>query len=203
LGRLKELKAMKMFTDSKTTSTEEGLTMMDCRSFAKELPDLVLTPGAMPSLGAVAHLRICPPCAEEYVGLQKTFGLLDEWRVPEPTAYFDQKMAVRLREEQSAPRMNWFERLETRLRLNTGRNFRPVMAGALALALMVGGSYAGLSGAFQHTSATQASAAVNDLQILDKNEQAFKELDELQQDETSAPAAQQDVRTGSMDQPAS
>ncbi len=195
---------MKMFMDNKTSTTEEGLTMMDCNSFAKELPDLVLTPGALPSVGAVAHLRICPPCAEEYVELQKTFGLLDEWRVPEPTAYFDQKMAVRLREEQAAPRMNWFERLQTRLTLNTGRNFRPAMAGALALALMVGGgSYAGLSGAFQHASATQASAAVNDLQILDKNEQAFQELDELQQDEMSAPAAQQDVHAGSMDQPAS
>jgi hypothetical protein len=195
---------MMIFTDNNATSREEGLIMMDCTSFAKELPDLVLTPGATPSIGAVAHLRICPPCAEEYIGLQNTFGLLDEWLIPEPTAYFDQKMAVRLREEQAAPRMNWFERLEARLTLNTGRNFRPAMAAALALALLVGGgSYAELNGAFEHTFATQASATVNDLQILDKNEQAFQVLDELQQDETSAPAIQPDGRTGSTDQPAS
>lgn len=195
---------MKLFVNAKTSNTDEDAIMMDCNGFAKELPDLVLTPGAKPSVAAVAHLRTCPPCTDEYVGLQKTFGLLDEWLVPEPTAYFDQKLAVRLREEQAAPRMNWMERLTTRLQLNTGRNFRPAMAGALALALVVGGgSYAGLNGAFEHGSTTQASATVNDLQILDKNEQAFHVMDELQQDETATPSAQQDGQTGSADQPAS
>ena len=187
----------------KIKSSEKDTTMMDCKSFAKELPDLVLTPGARPGLAAVAHLRACPPCAEEYVALQKTFGLLDSWRVLEPTAYFDQKMAVRLREEQAAPRMNWFERLETRLQLNTGRSFRPAMAGALALALILGGgSYAGISGVFQQSSATHASATVNDLEILDHNEQAFQVMDELQQDESNAPN-QQDRQGDTTAQPAS
>lgn len=178
--------------------------MMDCNSFSKELPDLVLTPGARPSLAAVAHLRICPPCAEEYLGFQKTFGLLDSWQVAETSPYFDQKLAVRLREEQAAPPMGWFERIQARLLFNTGRNFRPALAGALALALVVGGgSYAGVSGAFQQGSATQASAAVNDLQILDKNQQAFQVMDELQQDENSAPAANPVVENGANTQPAS
>ena len=178
--------------------------MMDCRSFSKELPDLVLTPGARPSPAALAHLRTCPPCAEEYVGFQKTFSLLDSWQVAEPSPYFDQKLAVRLREEQAAPRMGWLERMQTRLLLNTGRNFRPAMAGALALALVVGGgSYAGVNGVFQHGSTTQASAAVNDLQILDRNEQAFQVMDELQQDENSAPAVEQGVGNDAGAQPAS
>jgi hypothetical protein len=34
---------------------------------------------------------------------------------------------------------------------------------------------------------TQPSAAVNDLQILDRNEQAFQQLDELQQEDVAAP----------------
>ena len=178
--------------------------MMDCNSFSNELPDLVLTPGARPSPAAVAHLRTCPPCAEEYVGLQKTFGLLDTWQVGEPSAFFDQKLAVRLREEQAAPRMGFLERWQTRLMFNTGRNFRPAMAGALALALVVGGgSYAGLSGALQHGSPTQASATVNDLQILDHNEQAFQVMDELQQDENSAPATDQGLQNDAPSQPAS
>jgi hypothetical protein len=83
------------------------------------------------------------------------------------------------------------------LLLNTGRNFRPVMVGALALVLMVsGGGIAGING-FQPWNAPvatpQASATVNDLQILDRNEQAFQQLDELQQDETAAP---QDTNDG-------
>ena len=157
---------------------------MDCKSFEKELPDLVLTVGAKPSLAAVAHMKICPPCAEEYLSFQKTFGLLDSWQAPEPTPYFDQKLAVLIREEQAKPRMGWFERLETRLRLNTGRNFRPAMVGALALVLMVsGGSIAGNYIPHQAAVVVPASATVRDLQILDRNEQAFQQLDALQQDD--------------------
>lgn len=158
---------------------------MDCRNFQSELPDLVLTPGAKPSLAAVAHMKVCPPCAEEYLSFQQTFSLLDTWKAPEPTPYFDQKLAVRLREEQAAPRMGWLERLETRLRLNTGRNFRPAMVGAMALALIVGGgSFVGINNyAPQPNQPAATSATVKDLQILDRNEQAFQQLDELQQDD--------------------
>jgi hypothetical protein len=156
---------------------------MDCKNFEKELPDLVLTAGAKPSLAAGAHMKICPPCAEEYLSFQKTFGVLDSWEAPEPTPYFDQKLAVLIREEQAKPRMGWFERLETRLQLNTGRNFRPAMVGALALALMVsGGSIAGTYMP-RPAAAVPASATVHDLQILDRNEQAFQQLDALQQDD--------------------
>ncbi len=157
---------------------------MDCKTFAKELPDLVLTAGTKPSLAAVAHMKICPPCAEEYLSFQKTFGLLDSWKAPEPTPYFDQKLAVMIREEQARPKMGWFERLETRLQLNTGRNFRPAMVGALALALMVsGGSVVGTSYRNQPDAQATPSATIRDLQILDRNEQAFQQLDALQQDE--------------------
>ncbi len=161
---------------------------MDCKTFQSELPDLVLTPGARPSVATVAHMKSCPPCAEEYVSFQHTFAALDSWHVPEPTAYFDQKLAVRVREEQANPRMGFFERLYTRFSLNTGRNFRPAMAGALAIAMIAagGGSYLGLTGT--HQPVPQASAAVNDLQILDRNEQAFQQLDALQDDD-NAPAA--------------
>jgi hypothetical protein len=156
---------------------------MDCKTFEKELPDLVLTAGAKPSLAAVAHMKICPPCAEEYLSFQKTFGLLDSWKAPEPTPYFDQKLAVMIREDQAKPKMGWFERLETRLKLNTGRNFRPAMVGALALALMVsGGSVVG-NNLSRSDVQPAPSATIRDLQILDRNEQAFQQLDALQQDE--------------------
>ena len=158
-------------------------TSKDCRSFQDELPELILTPGATPSLAAVAHMRVCPPCAEEYLSFQSTFSLLDTWKAPAPTPYFDQKLAVRLREEQAAPSMGWLERLTTRFQLNTGRNFRPALAGALALVLVVGGgSFAGLTPSRQ-LHPVQASATVDDLQILDRNEQAFQQMDTLQQED--------------------
>lgn len=164
---------------------------MNCKNFKNELPDLVLTPGARPTVAAVAHMRDCPPCAQEYLSLQDTFSTLDSWNAPEPTPYFDQKLAVRIREEQVAPRMSWLERLQTRLLFNTGRNFRPAMASALAVALLAGGGgFVGVNA--RHAGQPAAtSATVNDLQILDRNEQAFQQMDELQQDEdapdTNAP----------------
>ena len=162
---------------------------MDCKTFQSELPDLVLTPGSRPSVAAVAHMKSCPPCADEYTSFQHTFAALDSWQVPQPTPYFDQKLGVRLREEQANPRMGFFERLYTRMMFNTGRSFRPAMAGALALALVAGGgSYVGLTNSSHPV--PQASAAVQDLQILDRNDQAFQQLDALQQDDdTPAPAA--------------
>jgi hypothetical protein len=169
---------------------------VDCKTFQSELPDLVLTANARPSVAAVAHMRECPPCAEEYLSFQSTFAALDEWKAPEPSAYFDQKLAVRIREEQAAPKMNWLQSLQARLLFNTGRNFRPAMIGALALALVVsGGGIVGINGVpgFKAPEATQPSAAVNDLQILDRNEQAFQQLDELQQEDVAAP---QDTNDG-------
>ncbi len=163
---------------------------MDCKEFQNELPDLVLTAGAIPSVAAVAHLKVCAPCMEEYVSFQETFRTLDAWRAPEPTPYFDQKLAVRLREEQAAPRMSWLERLTTSLQLNTGRNFRPMVAGALALALVIGGGSVVGVNSFQTAPVPQASATVQDLQILDRNDQAMQQLDQLQQanDDGGAPA---------------
>ncbi len=162
---------------------------MDCKEFQNELPELVLNPGTLPSTAAVAHMKVCPPCMEEYVSFQETFRALDAWEAPEPTRYFDQKLAVRLREEQAAPRMGWLERLTTSLQLNTGRNFRPMIAGALALALVVGGGSVVGANSFQSAQVPQASATLEDLQILDRNDQALQQLDRLQQadDDGGAP----------------
>ena len=172
------------------------MNTMDCETFQSELPDLVLTPNARPSLDAVAHMSSCPPCAEEYLSFQATFEALDAWHAPEPTPYFDQKVAVMIREGQRAPKMSFWEALRTRLVLNTGRNFRPMLAGALGLALVVGGGgIVGINYSNFSAPAPQptASATVNDLQILDRNEQAFQQLDELQNTDNDAAQSTQDA----------
>ena len=159
---------------------------MNCRSCQNSLSDLLLDPTASSTAAARAHLESCTACNDEFEALQSTFSLLSEWHAPEPSPYFDQKLAVRLREEQEAAPAGLFERIHSRLIFNTGRQFRPALVGALALVLVVGGgTIADLSGFPPHR-AVQASATINDLQILDKNEQAIQTMDQLLQDDNSS-----------------
>jgi hypothetical protein len=158
---------------------------MNCKDCQPVLLDLILDPGAPSNTAARSHVESCAECNREFKSLEATFALLDTWKAPEPSPYFDQKLAVRLREEQARAPEGWFERLKSRLLFNTGRQFRPVLAGALALILLLGGgTFANLSG-FGHSS-PQASAAVQDLQILDRNDQALQAMDQLLQDDGPA-----------------
>ncbi len=160
--------------------------MTHCQKVHDELPDLLLDPSAV-SAETRTHLESCHSCASELASLQATFTMLDAWEAPEPSPYFDQKLAVRIREEQALPPANWFERLQARLLFNTGRQFRPALAGALALVLLLGGgTFAGITTLNDHSQKIQASATVDDLQILDKNDQALQQIDQLLQDEDAS-----------------
>ena len=155
---------------------------MNCKDCQSVLLDLLLEPGAHSNAAARSHVTSCAKCSQELQSLESTFALLDSWKAPEPSPYFDQKLAVRLREEQAMPPAGWFERLKARLLFNTGRQFRPALAGALALILLVGGGTFFDLSSFG-PSRPQASAAVQDLQILDKNDQALQAMDQLLQDD--------------------
>jgi hypothetical protein len=158
---------------------------MICKDCQSALLDLILDPATAVKADVREHIESCSACAQEFKSMQATFALLDTWQAPDPSPYFDQKLAVRLREEQTQAPASWFEQLKSRLLFNTGRQFRPALAGGLALILLVGGgTYANLTG-FPH-SAPQTSAAVQDLQILDKNDQALQTMDQLLQDDASA-----------------
>ena len=156
---------------------------MNCNQIRELLPDLAA--GMEASTPEISkHIASCEMCSIHLQELQKTMALLDEWQAPEPSSYFDQKLAVRLREEQALAPAGWLERLKSRFLFNTGRQFRPALAGALALVLVVGGgTFADLS-LFSHPR-VEASATVQDLQILDKNDQAFQTMDQLLQDDGS------------------
>ena len=156
---------------------------MNCKTCQSVLPDLLLTPAAE-NAAARAHIATCAACAQELASLKATFALLDAWHAPVVSPYFDQKLAVRLREEQAAPPAGWFERVKTYLLLNTGRQFRPALAATLALALVIGGGGFGIAN-FPHAQPVQPSAAVSDLQLLNKNEQALQQMDQLLQDDAT------------------
>jgi hypothetical protein len=164
---------------------------MTCKTCQAALPDLLFDPSAPASVAARAHIATCADCARELASFEATMSLLDTWQTPAVSPYFDQKLAVRLREEQAAPAPGWFEQIRTRLQLNTGRQFRPALAGVMALLLIAGGGTLGIS-TFPRQHPAQVSATVNDLQILDKNEQALQQMDQLLED--AAPADNPDAQ---------
>lgn len=158
---------------------------MNCRDCQSALPDLLLDPAAPSNARARAHVDSCADCRRELESLQATLSLLDAWKAPDPSPYFDQKLAVRLREEQAKAPAGWFERMRSRLLFNTGRQFRPAVAGAFALALLIGGgTFANL--ASHHPANPPVSATVTDLQVLDKNDQALQTMDQIFQDDGSS-----------------
>jgi anti-sigma factor RsiW len=161
---------------------------MNCKTCQTVFPDLLFDPAAPGNAAARAHIATCAACAKDLASFEATFSLLDTWNAPEVSPYFNQKLAVRLREEQAAPAPGWLERIKTRLLLNTGRQFRPALAGAMALLLIAGGGGFGIS-TLEHPHPVQVSpvsATVNDLQILDKNQQALQQMDQLLQEDASA-----------------
>ena len=93
---------------------------MICKDCQSVFLDLLLDPSAPSSAAARSHIESCTDCKREFKSLEATFALLDAWEAPEPSPYFDQKLAVRLREEQAMEPTGWFERLKARLLFNTG-----------------------------------------------------------------------------------
>ena len=168
-------------TDHLTRSpahTNPSAACADCRA---ALPDLLLDPQSARAASARAHLPNCTACRDELASLQTTLSLLDTWAAPEPSAWFDTRMLARLREAEAAAPESWWERMRSRLLFNTGRQFRPLAAGALAAVLLVGGGTAvTLSGVLHPT--PEVSATVQDLQILDRNDQALQTMDQLLDD---------------------
>ncbi len=155
---------------------------MNCKACQAALPDLLLDPASVGAARARDHLGGCPACKQELDSLEATFHLLDRWEAPEPSPWFGQRLSVRLREEQAAAPAGWLERIRSYLLFNTGRQLRPALAGAFALALLIGGGTAAtVSGAF-HAKHGDVSATVQDLQILDHNDQTFQAMDLLQDD---------------------
>lgn len=158
---------------------------MNCQICQSEMPEHLFGSSRLPP-AIQAHLDTCEGCTAEYNSFQATFRLLDTWEAPEPSPYFDQKLAVRIREERALPSASWFERLQSRLLFNTGRQFRPALVGVMALLLILGGgTFAGIENFSAHPSIAPVSATVGDLEILDKNDQAFEQMDQLLQDEDS------------------
>jgi len=152
----------------------------NCKETQERLPDLLLDPASVPP-AVEEHVASCANCQDELGSLVRTFNALDEWTAPEPSPYFDTRLHARVREAQAAAPEGFFERMRSFLLFSTGRQLRPALAGALALALLVsGGSFLGVHGI--HGAKITDSATVDDLKILDNNAQALQQMDQLLDD---------------------
>ncbi len=111
--------------------------------------------------------------------ISEVIHLLDEWQVAEPSPWFDGRMMTRFREEQQRLPQGFFARWRDRFLFGNAFAVKPMLAGAMALLLVAGGSsYLQLQHA--HTAPpADVSATVQDLQVLDNNEQAIQQLDQL------------------------
>lgn len=160
--------------------------MMNCAECKNGFPELLFEPENAPTPGLAAlqfHAAHCADCAAELASLRATMALLDTWHAPEPSPFFDTRLAALLREERQAPPAGFFERMRATLLFGSNMHLRPMMAGVLAVALLVGGgTYAGISSAMHPNEQQQASAAVGDLQTLDRNAQTIDQMDQLLQD---------------------
>ena len=111
---------------------------MDCKAIKAQLADLLLDPAAA-SPASREHIAACADCGRELHELQATMLAMDAWEAPEPSPYFDTRLAARLREEKANPPASLWERVRMRLQYGSNLHLRPIAAGALALLLMAGG----------------------------------------------------------------
>lgn len=152
-----------------------------------QIADLLLDPAAA-APAAREHVAACAECGRELSELKAAMRVMDDWEAPEPTPYFDTRLAARLREEKSNPPASLWERMRARLLYGSSLQFRPIAAGALALLLMIGGGTAVWVQHGAQPPAPQESAAVHDLQLLDGNSQVYQQLNSLDGDADDASA---------------
>ncbi len=169
-----------MRTPRRTPASELDSNTMNCKATRMELADLLLDPAAA-SAGAREHVAECAGCQEELAALQTTMHTMDAWEAPEPSPYFDTRLAARLREEQARPPAGVWERLKARFTYGSNLQMKPIAAGALALLLMAGG---GTALVLDHArpAVTQESATVHDLQVMDGNAQVYQQLNSVDND---------------------
>jgi len=166
--------------------------MTNCKDCRSHFPDLLLDDAytathpefLRPEIQE--HLAACAACRAELAELRSTFALLDEWKAPEISPYFDSKLQARLREAVAAPPESFWEHARSFFLFSTGRQLRPALAGALAFVMLIGGgTFANFYRGAGAMPPAAASATVNDLKILDNNAQTEQQLNQLLDDSSA------------------
>ena len=122
-----------------------------------------------PGSELASHIAGCAECAAALASLRSTMALLDEWKAPASSAYFNTRLQARLaearREEEAASR-SWMAKLWAPAVL------RPALVAAMGLAFVVGMNY--YQPAVNQNGGKMVVAAkgtaVGDLQALDNHQ---------------------------------
>ena len=166
---------------------------MKCEEIREMMPDLASgLMGITPEMGG--HMAGCGACAGKLEEFRRTMALLDEWKAPEPSPYFDVRLQARLREEMAKPQAGWLAWFR-----------RPMLAAALTVLIGVGVGLFFTRNTLSNPSrnemvvvepqtnqSTEPGTAVSDLQALDKNDDLYADFDllddlEVQHDVTANP----------------
>jgi hypothetical protein len=157
---------------------------MNCNQARDRFLDMVGGETNPENLEVSSHLASCAECAKLLRALQQTMSVMDEWKTPEISPYFNTRLQARLaeakREEAMAPTgmLGWLQKPVLGLPI-----WRPIAAGVLTFALAVAvGLQKGPASLNTNTGGNKAfgiSAAVNDLQKLDKNQDLYSDFDLL------------------------
>ena len=148
---------------------------MKCNETREVMPDLAA--GLITATPEVkAHLESCTECAGKLEAFRQTMSLLDEWKTPEPSPYFDVRLRALLREESATQSVGWLRWLR-----------RPVLAASFALLMVVSvslvrmnsGERGNNSGASPVAVVAEPGTAVGDLQALEKNQNLYSDFDVL------------------------
>jgi hypothetical protein len=149
---------------------------MKCEEIREIMPDLASgVTGMTPEIGG--HLADCGECAAKMAEFRQTMALLDEWRAPEPSPYFNVRLQARLREEMAKPHAGWMTWFR-----------RPVLAAALTVLMAIGmglffskgsGMYNASDDEVAVMDSQEPGTAVSDLQALEKNHDLYSDFDLL------------------------
>ena len=156
---------------------------MKCNVIREMMPDLAAGFNvATPEVNQ--HLATCTECAAKLEGFRATMALLDDWKAPEPSPYFDVRLRARLREEAAKP-LSWWQWVR-----------KPALAVSLAVLMVMSitffhADYGKHNDQYANV-ADDPGTAVGDLQALDKNNELYSDFDllddlQVQQDVTANP----------------
>lgn len=148
---------------------------MKCHEIRECLPDLAAGfEMATPEVNE--HLESCTGCAAELAEFRQTMLLMDEWKTPEPSPYFDVRLRARLREE-AAQTMPWWHWIR-----------KPALAVSLAVLMVISITLVRTDSSHnqqQEEAAIMETAEpgtpVGDLLALDKNNEMYSDFDLLDQ----------------------
>ena len=152
---------------------------MKCHDVNELMPDLAAG-FAVATPEVDQHIQSCADCATRLAEFRQTMALLDEWKTPEPSPYFDVRLRARLREE-AAKATAWWQWVR-----------KPALAISLGLLMVVSITLVRTDAGREKQQVisedivAEPGTPVGDLLALDKNNELYSDfdlLDELQAQE--------------------